>query len=262
MAPAAAAFGDVAAGFAYRAPELPIYSTVRGRLLAFDEPMDAAYWVEQITAPVRFADAAGEALESDPSHLIEIGPRRVLAPMMTRIQPDGAIPALLPCPGPAATGDELDELVAALYRDGLNPAWDVLYEPGQRVPRRLSGYAFSTERRFWMREQSPRPDGAPPAPATVLGPVTVSTEDPTMEQLIALFREQNAVLAALAGNGGMPATTAAAERPEPAGCAQRRGRGADRGDGARAGGGRQRLSGGQAARHATRSPATSASTRS
>ena len=67
MAPAAAAFGDVAAEFAYRAPEIPIYSTVRGRLLAFDEPMDAGYWVEQITAPVRFADAAAEALQSDPT---------------------------------------------------------------------------------------------------------------------------------------------------------------------------------------------------
>ncbi len=216
MAPAAAAFGEVAAQFAYRAPELPIYSTVRGRLLAFDEPMDAAYWVEQITAPVRFAAAAGEALQSDPSHLLEIGPRRILAPMMTRIQPDGAIPSLLPCPGPAATGDELDEVVASLYRDGLNPAWDALYEPGQRVPRRLSGYAFSTDRRFWMQERPPRQDGAPPpSPATVRGPVTVSTEDPTMEQLIALFREQNAVLAALANNGGMPAIAAAAERPGP-----------------------------------------------
>ena len=84
MAPAAAAFGEVAAQFAYRAPELPIYSTVRGRLLAFDEPMDAGYWVEQITAPVRFADAAGEALQSDPSHLLEIGPRRILAPIVAQ----------------------------------------------------------------------------------------------------------------------------------------------------------------------------------
>ena len=239
MAPAAAAFGEVAAQFAYRAPELPIYSTVRGRLLAFDEPMDAAYWVEQITAPVRFADAAGEALQSDPTHLLEIGPRRILAPMMTRIQPDSAIPSLLPCPGPAATGDELDEVVAALYRDGLNPAWDALYEPGQRVPRRLSGYAFSTDRRFWMQEKPPGQDGAPPpSPATVRGPVTVSTEDPTMDQLIALFREQNAVLAALANNGGMRRAVSGGRPARPVACADRRRRGADRGDGARAGGGR------------------------
>jgi 8-amino-7-oxononanoate synthase len=223
MAPAAEAFGDVAAQFAYRAPELPIYSTVRGRLLEFDEPMDAAYWVEQITAPVRFAAAAAEALAADPSHLLEIGPRRVLAPMMTRISPDAAIPALLPCPGPAATGGELDEVVAALYRDGLNPAWDVLSEPEQRVPRRLSGYAFSTERRFWMQEKPPGPGAAGPAPQTALSPVAVSREDPTMDQLIALFREQNAVLAALASNGGMPVTSPAAGRPSPpsaAGAAQ------------------------------------------
>ena len=212
MAPAAAAFGEVAARFAYRAPEIPVYSTVRGRLLEFDEPMDAGYWVEQITAPVRFAGAAGEALQADPSHLLEIGPRQILAPIVARIAPGSDIPALLPCPGPGATGDELDDVVAALYRDGLNPAWDALSEPAQRVPRRLSGYAFSTDRRFWMRDTPPRPGGAAPPPLTASSPATVSREDPTMDQLIALFREQNAVLAALANNGGPPATAAAADR--------------------------------------------------
>jgi 8-amino-7-oxononanoate synthase len=214
MSPAAAAFGEVAVQFAYRAPELPIYSTVRGRLLAFDEPMDAGYWVEQITAPVRFADAAGEALQADPTHLLEIGPRRILAPMLTRIQPESAMPALLPCPGPAATGNELDEVVAALYRDGLNPAWDALSEPEQRVPRRLSGYAFSTDRRFWMQETPPDPGAAAPPPGARSGPITVSREDPTMDGLIALFREQNAVLAALANNGGARGTSPAVDRPD------------------------------------------------
>lgn len=213
MAPAAAAFGDVAVGFAPRAPEIPIYSTVRGRLLEFDEPMDAGYWVEQITAPVRFADAAGEALQADPTHLLEIGPRQILAPIVARIATGSAIPALLPCPGPAASGSELDEVIAALYRDGLNPAWDALCEPEQRVPRRLSGYAFSTDRRFWMQEGPPARSGVAPAPQMGTHPVTVSREDPTMDQLIALFREQNAVLAALANNGGRPATSAAADGP-------------------------------------------------
>jgi 8-amino-7-oxononanoate synthase len=203
MAPAAEAFGEVAARFSYRAPEIPVYSTVRGRLLAFDEPMDAAYWVEQITAPVRFADAAGEALLADPTHLLEIGPRQILAPIVARIAPGSDIPALLPCPGPAATGHELDEVVAALYRDGLTPAWDALCEPQQRVPRRLSGYAFSTERRFWMQDTPPRRPAATPA----LNSVSTSREDPTMDGLIALFREQNAVLAALAANGGAPAAS-------------------------------------------------------
>ncbi|MDP1848690.1 MAG: aminotransferase class I/II-fold pyridoxal phosphate-dependent enzyme [Solirubrobacteraceae bacterium] len=214
MAPAAAAFGEVASRLAYGAPEIPIYSTVRGRLLAFDEPMDGAYWVEQITSPVRFADAAGEALQADPTHLLEIGPRQILAPIVARIAPGSDIPALLPCPGPAATGDELDEVVAALYRDGLDPAWDALSEPGQRVPRRLSGYAFSTDRRFWMQQTPPGQGGAAPAAPAASSPVTTSREDPTMDGLIALFREQNAVLAALANNGARPATSAAAGRPD------------------------------------------------
>jgi 8-amino-7-oxononanoate synthase len=197
MAPAAAAFADVAARFTYRAPEIPIYSTLRGRLLAADEPMDAGYWVEQLVAPVRFAGAAGEGLHGDPTHLIEIGPRRILAPMISRIQLDSSVPTLAPCPGPAASGHELEEVVAALYRDGLNPAWDALYQPEQRVRRRLSGYAFSTDDRAWIQT----------SPASVTA--TPSNEESTMDQLIALFREQNAMLATLAHNGSTDGTSPA-----------------------------------------------------
>ena len=117
---------------------------VRGRLLDVDEPMDADYWAEQIVATVRFADAVAAALESEPTHLIEVGPRRILAPLVRRIGAEQTPPVLVPCPGPDATGLELDEVVAALYRDGLDPEWDVLYEPAQRVRRRLGGYEFST----------------------------------------------------------------------------------------------------------------------
>jgi 8-amino-7-oxononanoate synthase len=215
MQPAAAAFADVAAGFTYRAPDIPIYSTVRGRLLAADEPMDAGYWVEQLTAPVRFADAVGQALQADPTHLIEIGPRRILAPMISRIQPGSSVPTFVPCPGPAASGHELDETIAALYRDGLDPAWDALYPAARRVRRRLSGHEFSTDHRSWI-QTSPVPDAGPVA-ADNTEPVTVPPpdEESTMDQLIALFREQNAVLARLAGNGGTHGTS-----PTPVGSDQ------------------------------------------
>ena len=42
MAPIQDAFAEVAAGCTYRQPEIPIFSTTRGRLLDVDEPMDAA----------------------------------------------------------------------------------------------------------------------------------------------------------------------------------------------------------------------------
>ncbi|BAH55256.1 type I polyketide synthase [Rhodococcus opacus] len=208
MAPIRDAFAEVAADCAYRPAEIPIFSTTRGRLLDVDEPMDATYWTDHLTATVRFADAASAALTCDPTHLIEVGPARILLPLITRAHPGSPARHLAPCPGPAATGAELPDAVAALYRDGLNPVWDALYEPNARVRRRLRGYAFATTARFWTPEDEPtaaRP--VEPAPPTV----AAEPEDTTMDRLIALFREQAAVLAAATGAPGvsMPVPAAA-----------------------------------------------------
>ncbi len=195
MEPMREAFAEIASTISYEPPRIPIYSTLRGRLLETGEPMDAAYWCEHIAATVRFADALTAALENEPTHLIEVGPRRVLAPIVGRANPGNTPPCLVPCPGPSATGNELAEVVSQLYRDGLDPNWDVLYDPAQRVRHRLSGYEFATSNRFWIMDTA-LSAASQPVPSAVT--VTPSNEDSAMEQLIALFREQAAVLAAVA----------------------------------------------------------------
>ncbi|WP_433733210.1 type I polyketide synthase [Nocardia sp. CA-129566] len=185
MEPMLAEFEAVARACVYRAPNIPIYSTVRGRLLDASEPMDAAYWTEHVCATVRFADAITAALGTEPSHLIEIGPRRVLAALVGRMRPDIAARCLVPSPGPDATGTELTRTLAALYRDGFALDWDQFYTPAQRVRRRLPSYEFSTEHRFWVE----------PCTRTTTSSTPEAT---TMDQLIALFREQAAVLASVA----------------------------------------------------------------
>ncbi|MEV4235619.1 type I polyketide synthase [Nocardia sp. NPDC050408] len=186
MAPMLAEFEAVARRCTYRTPSIPIYSTVRGRLLDESEAMDAAYWTEHIRATVRFADAVEAALDTEPSHIIEIGPRRILTALVSRIRPEMTPRCLVPSPGPAATGTEFAQTVAALYRDGFTPDWDQLYRPAQRVRRRLPTYEFSTAHRFWVE---------PPTPTTTSTTPEATT---TMDQLIALFREQAAVLASVA----------------------------------------------------------------
>lgn len=185
MAPMLEKFAVVARECTYRAPALPIYSTVRGRLLDPAETMDAEYWVEHVGATVLFGDALAAAVEADPTHVVEIGPRRMLTPLVGRLRPDLLPRCLTPSPGPGATGRELAETVAVLHRDGLDPDWDHLYAPEQRVRRRLPVYDFSTEHRFWLE------------PTTLTTPATPA-EDTTMDQMIALFREQNALLASMA----------------------------------------------------------------
>ena len=222
MEPALDGFRAVAADVGHHEPAIPIYSTVHGRLLDVGEAMDGDYWAEQIVATVRFADAIVAAFESQPTHLIEVGPRRVLATLIRRIGAEETPPVLVPCPGPEATGLELDEVVAALYRDGLDPHWDALYEPAQRVRRRLGGYKFSTQHRSWVQSTP----GNLPLPAAALEPVvsapsahsalsTLPSGNPTTDQLIALFREQAALIAARTGvniTGAALPTPAAPDR--------------------------------------------------
>jgi 8-amino-7-oxononanoate synthase len=193
MTPMIAKFASIAADLTYQLPAFPIFSTVHGRLLGDDEPMDADYWTAHIGATVRFADAATEAMQAEPTHLIEFGAKRTLAPMITRAH-KAAPPALTVAPG-------LTETVAALCRDGLNPDWTLLYPKEARVAHRLSSYSFSTENRFWIKERLP---SAPPA---------ATTKDSTMDNLIALFREQAAVLAAY-GKGDVPVVAAAELAPQ------------------------------------------------
>ncbi|UGT44213.1 aminotransferase class I/II-fold pyridoxal phosphate-dependent enzyme [Nocardia yamanashiensis] len=205
MRPMLEAFAEVAAECRYQQPEIPIYSTVRGRLLEPGEPMDAAYWVEHVHATVQFADAAAAAMRAEPTHLIEVGPRRVLAPMIARAHGiDRPVPA--PCPGPDATGDELAATIAALYRDGLNPNWDVLYDDAARVRHRLGGHEFSTATRFWIEHDTATPELETPA--------TAPTTEGVMNELIALFREQAAVLTAVATGSSAPTHIPSAQSPD------------------------------------------------
>ncbi|GGJ22718.1 type I polyketide synthase [Streptomyces brasiliensis] len=153
MRPVLDRFAEIAEQVGGGVPEIPLYSTVRGRVLD-GEAMDAAYWVEHIGAPVLFGDAAGALLADGPTHLVEIGPQPVLSGMVRRLggPAAGAGPVhVLPVRGPDSAGRDLAEALAELYRGGVEPDWDAVYAPEERVPHPLPPYAFSTDHRYWSR---------------------------------------------------------------------------------------------------------------
>ncbi|MEU6658613.1 acyltransferase domain-containing protein [Streptomyces sp. NPDC046821] len=94
--------------------QVPFYSTVHGRLVT--EPLYAPYWAEQITAPVRFADAARSLLaQQAPTHVVEIGPQAVLTPYLRRMGGGLRGPACIPvCQGPASDAVDLAGVISAL----------------------------------------------------------------------------------------------------------------------------------------------------
>ncbi|WP_267242469.1 beta-ketoacyl synthase N-terminal-like domain-containing protein [Streptomyces sp. PR69] len=140
-------------------PRLPFHSTVRGRLLAPGEELNAAYWTEHIASTVLFEAAAGSlcAQRPAPTHLLEIGPKPVLCGLFRRIAASRDMPALPVCRGADSGVRELGEALARLHQDGLDPVWDGLYADADRRVARMVPHAFSTEWRSWRH--APQPNG-------------------------------------------------------------------------------------------------------
>ncbi|MGO4461381.1 type I polyketide synthase [Streptomyces sp. M-16] len=180
MVPALEPLASAAAGITPAAPRVPLASTRYGRLLA-DEPMDGAYWAGQAAEPVLFADALADlVVRTAPTALVEIGPAPQLIQLVGRSGMSDGIRLLHPAPGRDAGARDLAETVAALYRSGLEPRWEELYEPAWRTTERLPPYAFSAEHRFWHTATArPRTDAAPPVPAEAAasGPATAAAAD-------------------------------------------------------------------------------------
>ncbi len=141
-------------------PRVPVYSTVHGRLLAKNEPMDAAYWTRHVSAPVLFADAAERLLEVNPAALIEVGPKPILSSLIRRVGAQPGRRALHPAPKEESGGRDLAAAVAELFRLGVDPEWSALYdEADRRGSAALAPYSFSTAHRYWSHK-----------PVTVLQP--------------------------------------------------------------------------------------------
>ncbi|MFE1416709.1 type I polyketide synthase [Streptomyces sp. NPDC058746] len=207
MTPALDRFAEAAAGLAPAAPRIPFASTRYGRMLG-DEPLDAAYWRDQAAEPVLFGDAL-DALMADamPGVLIEIGPGPQLVQLAGRAGLPPGVRLLHPAPGRQAGGADLAETAAALYRCGLDPHWQELYEPAHRTVERLAPYAFSTEHRYWhtpaprAATRSAAPDPASPggygaafpaspgAPAEPAAPPQDAPHDPVLQAVIAAVVE-------------------------------------------------------------------------
>ncbi|MEU4497990.1 type I polyketide synthase [Streptomyces sp. NPDC023998] len=168
MAPMLGRFERVASRIPGGRPRLPFHSTVRGRLLAPGEELDAAYWTDHISATVRFEDAVTSLSERPPTHVVEIGPKPVLSNLLRRIGPARDIPALGVCRGEGSGPREVGELLARLHQDGLDPAWDTFYPDAEKRAVRMPAHAFSTQWRSWHQQPTgtaaaPQPPGVPAA---------------------------------------------------------------------------------------------------
>jgi amino acid adenylation domain-containing protein/non-ribosomal peptide synthase protein (TIGR01720 family) len=146
----------------------PVISALTGKRAEADMA-DPAYWVRQLRAPVRFADAA-TILDADVA--IELGPRAMLLGQLDH-------PGLLRLPsmraGEATNGTILRSL-GALFSAGGDVDWRAFHGDRNRRPGLAPTTPFRRERHWTERSSGLRP-GAPPTevPAQPVAMTVVAT---------------------------------------------------------------------------------------
>jgi len=109
MAPAAQRLRPVLDAIAFRDPAFPVYSNVTAaRLDEAEAARDAL--VEQVTAPVRWAESIERMVADGTSTFVEVGPGRVLNGLVRRIAPQSTV---LSVSDPASAEAALRALEAA-----------------------------------------------------------------------------------------------------------------------------------------------------
>ena len=152
MEPMLDEFRSVAEGISYTEPEIPLVSTVTGRLVGA-ELCDPEYWVGQVRAAVRFADAVRTLEAAGVRTFVEAGPDAVLtaASAACLTDPDAvtAIPLL------RANRDEPRTVAEAFGRlaVSLHSTVDTSAFFAGAAQVELPTYAFQ-RRSYWLRPTS------------------------------------------------------------------------------------------------------------
>lgn len=141
MAPMLEDFAAVAGDMSFSEPSIPFVSTVEGGPTT--AASDATYWVNHISAPVRFAGAIDELLDLGVTDIVEIGPDPVLSAMILRDHPDvGVHPSL------RSQIDDSLQMATTLGRLWVR-GHDVQLDTGRRG-KQVATPAYPYERqRFW-----------------------------------------------------------------------------------------------------------------
>ncbi|SCL23201.1 myxalamid-type polyketide synthase MxaF [Micromonospora pallida] len=135
---------------------VPLYSTVRGEVLAGTE-LDAGYWWENLREPVRFAPMVDRLLGDGSTCFLEISPHPVLAAGIEQScrarGGDGVVLASTRRDNPERLA--MLDTAGELYRRGVPVDWTALHPtPGAVV--RLPDYPWQRER-FWADEPATAP---------------------------------------------------------------------------------------------------------
>ncbi len=183
-------------------PQIPIVSSLHGRLATDEEWIDPGYWSAQLRHTVRFADAVGTLLHAPTLALLEVGPGQTLT-TLARQNPakQTGQPTIFSSPRTCKDSEALEFLNAAaqLWLAGVSIDLGALHggSPRLRVP--LPTYPFERQR-YWIAAQgataSPHANGSSATSETNElealghGADVTDTGAPASSELEALIEEQ------------------------------------------------------------------------
>ncbi|MFI6422028.1 SDR family NAD(P)-dependent oxidoreductase [Streptomyces sp. NPDC050842] len=179
------AFQKVAEGLTYRDPQIPVVSTLTGRLATGGDLRTAAYWTNQVRGAVRYGDAVATLSDLGVTTLLELGPDGALSAMTDGVRPAGAhaaTTAMTAVPALRRGRPEAETLLTALgllHTRGVPVDWSAYYGHGGggRPHLDLPTYPFR-HRRHWLEsgpaksrasESGASDSGADPAGHPFLG---------------------------------------------------------------------------------------------
>ncbi|MCX5167069.1 SDR family NAD(P)-dependent oxidoreductase [Streptomyces antibioticus] len=172
MEPLRDTFLDRLSGVRGAAADTPLYSAVRAAPVGGDD-LDAGYWFDNLSRPVRFADTVRRMLDDGYRHFVELSPHPSLTAAVAAVAAEAGVDAVTV--GSLRRGqdgpDVLLRRLGELYTGGYEPDWAALFPRGRRVA--LPTYAFARDR-HWL---APAPAGSPGA-SPLLGTHVEASDEP------------------------------------------------------------------------------------
>ena len=138
----------------FRAPQIPLVSTLAGQILPPDSIPDAEHWLRHLREPVQMMRGTQALVEFGATVLLEIGPHPNLLSMARRSVARDAKIAWLPSLRQKRPDSQVMlNSLAALYAEGVPIKWKTVYPAEKHRKLSLPTYPFS-RRRYWFETQS------------------------------------------------------------------------------------------------------------
>ncbi|MCE6999009.1 SDR family NAD(P)-dependent oxidoreductase [Saccharothrix sp. S26] len=163
------AFHEVVSGLEFHPPRITLVSTVTGQVATAELLASPEYWVRQVRATVRFADAARVLEAQGVRTVVEFGPDGVCSAMVAESVVDrSAVRAESVLRKDRPEARTAMTAVARLVVSGVELDWAAVFAGTGARRVDLPTYAFQRER-YWVTEgpvdNAPAPTRVSPAPA-------------------------------------------------------------------------------------------------